>query len=58
VIQVENPDRVEHGVASATVDGAVVAARPVRVALVDGAGNHRIVVRMGVVSAVPAHVGG
>ena len=45
-VAVENPDGVEHGVRSATLDGHPV--DPAAIPLVDDGGEHVVVVRMGV----------
>ena len=47
MISVSNPDRVQHGVASATVDGEPLEARPCRIELQDDGGIHRVELTMG-----------
>jgi len=46
-IRVANPDGVERGVGSATLDGAAVADRPLRLRLVDDGAQHMVEVRLG-----------
>jgi len=46
-IFVENPSGVCRGVVSARVDGVEIAERPLRVALLDDGGRHRVEVRLG-----------
>jgi cyclic beta-1,2-glucan synthetase len=46
-IQVENPDGVGRGISFATVDGSVVAERPLRLRLADDGGTHLLRVRLG-----------
>jgi cyclic beta-1,2-glucan synthetase len=46
-IEVENPDGVGHGVASADLDGAPIAAGPLLVPLADDGITHRLRVRLG-----------
>jgi cyclic beta-1,2-glucan synthetase len=46
-IQVENPDGVSRGVASAHLDDTAIAERPLRVPLVDDGAIHRLWVRLG-----------
>jgi cyclic beta-1,2-glucan synthetase len=48
-IQVENPDGVEHGIVTATFDTAAILERPLRLALSDDGGMHRLQVRLGAV---------
>ena len=51
-IRVENPNGVSRGVFSATLDGAAVTGRPLRLPLLDDAGVHHVQVTLGVL-AVP-----
>ena len=46
-ILVENPNGVSRGVVSARVDGVEIAERPLRIALTDDGGRHRVDVRLG-----------
>jgi cyclic beta-1,2-glucan synthetase len=46
-IVVENPQSVQHGVATAELDGANVAARPLSIPLKDDGAVHHLVVRLG-----------
>ena len=46
-IVVENPDGVDRGIASATIDGTAVAERPLRLRFLDDGGTHRLLVRLG-----------
>jgi cyclic beta-1,2-glucan synthetase len=46
-IQVGNPSGVARGVLSATVDGRVITERPLRLALLDDGGEHRVEVTLG-----------
>ena len=46
-IEVENPDGAGHGIASAQLDDATVATRPLRIALADDGITHRLRVRLG-----------
>jgi cyclic beta-1,2-glucan synthetase len=46
-IRIENPDGVERGVVSARLDEVAVAARPVRISLLDDGRVHRVLVRLG-----------
>ncbi|MBC7432713.1 MAG: glycosyl transferase [Rubritepida sp.] len=46
-IRVENPDGFERGIAQATLDGTLLAAGPLRLALKDDGTTHRLLVRLG-----------
>src|SRR5258708_36801583 len=46
-IEVENPDGAGHGIVSAELDGAPIAARPLRLSLADDGITHRLRVRLG-----------
>nr|WP_198374723.1 glucoamylase family protein [Roseomonas rubea] len=46
-IHVDNPDGVNRGVATATLDGAVITARPLRLPFVDDGARHRIHLTLG-----------
>jgi cyclic beta-1,2-glucan synthetase len=46
-IVVDNPDGTGSGIRTATLDGAVVDARPLRLTLVDDGGAHEVQVRLG-----------
>ena len=46
-IVVENPDGVSQGIAAAEADGCVIAARPLRVNLLDDGVTHHVRVRLG-----------
>ena len=46
-IQVENPDGAGRGIAFASVDESVIAARPLRLTLTKGNALHRLLVRLG-----------
>jgi cyclic beta-1,2-glucan synthetase len=46
-IKVENPGGASHGIASAELDGAPIAARPLRIPLADDGITHRLRVRLG-----------
>ena len=46
-IKVENPDRVSRGVASARLDGVLLAERPLRLELTDDGRVHELVVTLG-----------
>ena len=54
IITVENRDGVEQGIASASLDGEALLARPVWLLLVDSDTTHRVVVRMGLQPLVGA----
>lgn len=47
LIEVRNPGHVEHGVASATLDGVAIAAPPNRIDLRDDGASHRWILTMG-----------
>lgn len=46
-IRVDNPDGVSRGVAVATLDGAVIAERPLRLPFIDDGASHRIQLTLG-----------
>jgi cyclic beta-1,2-glucan synthetase len=46
-IFVENPNGVSRGVVSARIDGIEIVERPVRAALRDDGGRHRVDVKLG-----------
>ena len=55
-IQVENPAGVERGVVFATLDGNVLAERPLKFSLVDDGRSHRVQVRLGPIRDVQSGV--
>ena len=46
-IVVENPQGVQHGIATAELDGEKIAARPLSIPLKDDGAVHRLQVRLG-----------
>lgn len=46
-ITIENPDGVESGIGFASLDGAIITERPLRVPLVDDGATHRLQLRLG-----------
>ena len=55
-IRVENPDGFERGISQAKLDGVLLAAGPLRLALQDDSATHRLLVRLGPRVPVPATV--